>query len=110
MVDLAGKNPAAIVEDFGTGIGTSYTKQLGNKIRLIEDCGTVDWYNTGTEAKDLPIDGWGNYRRVRSDVITLGPPVNTPYLFHLVPNGINANGASEGFALAETEFSDLAQF
>ena len=43
-------------------------------------------------------------------MITLGPWVNTPLSFNLIPNGINGTGASEGFAVAETWFGDGAQY
>jgi hypothetical protein len=70
--DLTGMNPEAIVEIPATPFHPT------NTIQIISDNGRRIWYNDDIQAKFLPER---NFKKFRSDVVTLGPVVKTaPYI------------------------------
>ena len=79
--NLHGINPEGIV-DLPAGPWTAT-----NKIQLISDNGTFDFYGDGTEAKHLTIT---NFKKFRSDWVTLGPTVTPePFVRPLWRQGSN---------------------
>lgn len=65
--DLTGMSPEGLLDI----PGTPFLGAAGNNltVQLISDNGTRDFYNNGTEAKDLPE---GNHKKFRSDLVSLG--------------------------------------
>lgn len=103
--DLAGKNPEGIIE-----LMDGWTSPL-QRVRLLEDNGTYDWYNAGGHAKDFDYFAAGDYRKSRSDVVTLGPPINGigfGFWFTVPTDDITYTSQAnyEGFAIANTPINN----
>jgi probable HAF family extracellular repeat protein len=101
-VNLSGLNPEAVVEQVGTG-----PFQNGSQLRIVSDNGVTQWYNNGIDSKNLPFAEW---KKFRSDIITLGPKASVQYNWATLENTTQdgtccgslsdlESGFSEGFAI-----------
>lgn len=86
-------SPEAIVE-------VPASISLNAQVQILHDCGTVDFYNDGTEAKDLSVR---SFAKARSDLLTLGQQ-------RIVTTSVDENNVVPGTGLSLREAVAAASF
>jgi uncharacterized repeat protein (TIGR01451 family) len=74
--DLTGLNTGGSFESI-VDLPSSFSNS--SQIQLLVDNGDTVWYNDGQQAKDL---GQNNFKKFRSDIVTLGAPVAAAVRIH----------------------------